>query len=130
MLFPGAHADVGGGYTTSNGESGLSDGARRWLTDELRALGVQFAASPLIVEQPNPAGPAHRPWLTPLWLALPRGRRTLPAGLGLSQSVIDRINAGPVAPDPGAPAIPYSPANVGPYLNGLGLGPASGVNPV
>jgi Uncharacterized alpha/beta hydrolase domain (DUF2235) len=27
VLFPGAHADVGGGYPLTNNESGLSDGA-------------------------------------------------------------------------------------------------------
>ena len=54
VLFPGAHADVGGGYTTSNRESGLSDGARLWMTGELRALGVEFAAAPTIVQAPDP----------------------------------------------------------------------------
>ncbi len=128
VLFPGAHADVGGGYTTSNRESGLSDGARLWMTGELRALGVEFAAAPTIVQAPDPTGPAHRPWLSPLWLTLPRSARTLPPGLGLSKSVIDRLNAGLVAPDPGAPPEAYRPSNIAAYLSGLA--PAAGIVPV
>jgi hypothetical protein len=126
VLFPGAHADVGGGYTTSDNESGLSDCALAWITRELEGLGVRFAAAPLIAEAPNPAGTAHRPWLEPEWLALPRGSRNLPTGLGLSQSVLGRINAGPVMPDRDARPIRYAPTNIGPYLNGTAA--ASGVN--
>lgn len=117
VLFPGAHADVGGGYTTSNNESGLSDCALCWMTRELEGLGVRFTV-PTIVEAPNPAGTAHRPWLEPAWRALPRAARTLPTGLGLSQAVPDRINAGPVVPDPSASPVPYLPTNIAAYLNG------------
>jgi len=54
--------------------------------------------------------------------------RVLPPGLGLSRSVIERINAGPVIPQPGVIPTPYRPVNIGPYLNGNQ--PAPGVNPV
>jgi uncharacterized protein (DUF2235 family) len=114
VLFPGAHADVGGGYTTSNNESGLSDCALGWLTRELAGLGVSFTAAPLIPETPDPAGTAHEPWEEPEWLALPRGRRLLPAGLALSQAVLDRLAAGPVMPD----RVNYAPTNIAAYLNG------------
>jgi T6SS, Phospholipase effector Tle1-like, catalytic domain len=123
VLFPGAHADVGGGYTASNNECGLSDCALRWITGELAGLGVRFAGAPLIVEAPNPAGMAHQPWLNPPWLALPRAARNLPSGLALAQSVIDRIHAGPVPLDRGATPVPYTPTNIGPYLNGNSAAP-------
>lgn len=35
--FPGAHADVGGGF---------SDGALKWRLDELTARGVRFSDNP------------------------------------------------------------------------------------
>jgi hypothetical protein len=130
VLFPGAHADVGGGYTTSGGESGLSDGALCWLGRELKQLGVRFASRPVIAFQPDPRGTAHRPWTGELWRALPHGVRGLPPGLGLSQSVIDRINAGPVRcdPDPGVALARYGPANLAAYLAGNAAAP--GVEPI
>jgi uncharacterized protein (DUF2235 family) len=42
VLFPGAHADVGGGYPDS--ESGLSDGGLQWVAEELTKLGVRRGA--------------------------------------------------------------------------------------
>jgi hypothetical protein len=131
VLFPGGHADVGGGYTTSNRESGLSDGALQWMRRELSGLGVMFAGS-VIVEKPDPAGPAHREWLKPLWAALPNALRALPKGLGLAQSVIDRIEAGAVLPDPapGTPAEPYQPPNIGAYLNGNAAAPGVTIVPI
>jgi hypothetical protein len=120
VLFPGAHGDVGGGYTTSDDESGLSDGALCWLGRELKQLGVRFAARPVIAFQPDAKGAAHRPWLGALWRALPSGARVLPPGLGLSQSVIDRISTGPVRCDPaaGVPPARYNPPNLAAYLAG------------
>ena len=38
--FPGAHADVGGGY--GNAESGLSDEALRWMAREAAPVGLQL----------------------------------------------------------------------------------------
>jgi hypothetical protein len=35
MLFPGAHSDVGGGYPAGNRESGLSNGALKWMRGRL-----------------------------------------------------------------------------------------------
>lgn len=125
VLFPGAHADVGGGYTTSNNESGLSDIARGWMSGELKQLGVIFAQSPTIVYRPDAAGTAHRPWEHSPWLVLPRGTRTFPSGFGLSQAVIDRMNAGSVFPDPGAALATYQSVNISAYVSGLG--PAAGV---
>jgi hypothetical protein len=125
VLFPGAHADVGGGYTTSNNESGLSDCALHWITSELAGLGARFVPSP-IAETPDPAGTAHQPWLAPAWRALRHAPRTLLPGLALSQSALDRLKAGPVMPG----GIPYAPKNMGAYLNGTAAAPGVTVVPI
>ncbi len=127
-LFPGAHADVGGGYPVENNESGLSDGALVWMIDELTKLGVLFNATPKAVPKPDPAGAAHQPWISGVFSLLPKHARTLPDGLGLSRSVIARMNAGLVYPDPRVPKIDYRPSNIAAYLNGLQ--PAAGIVPV
>ena len=44
VLFAGAHADVGGGYSTAHNESGLSDIALEWMIDCLKSVGVMFSA--------------------------------------------------------------------------------------
>ena len=124
VLFPGAHADFGGGYPLTGNESGLSDGALLWIGRELKTLGVRFVTLPRVVPTPDPTGVAHQPWNEPLWRGLPRGTRVLPAGLGLSKSVIDRIQAGSVKPDPATAAAAYTPINLAQYINGLGPSPA------
>jgi uncharacterized protein (DUF2235 family) len=64
MVFPGAHADVGGGYA----ESGLSDIALQWMMDELNAqAGVLFQNPGPLAFKPNPAGDAHEPWKLDPW---------------------------------------------------------------
>ena len=57
MVFPGGHADVGGGYA----EKGLSDIALAWFVSRLSATGVRFvdAAAKL---KPNPGASAHQEW--------------------------------------------------------------------
>lgn len=122
-LFPGAHADVGGGYPDDDDESGLSDRTLAWMTTQLSAAGVLFAVMPAIMPHPDPRGTAHEPWLQLPWDVLPRGPRAFPAGLCLSQGVIDRINGGPVLAEPQAPATPYAPANLTAYLKGNAAAP-------
>ena len=116
-MFSGGHADVGGGYALSGGESGLSNGALDWLRSELTQLPdgtrVLFGASPPNVDETASFdGPSHEQWLKPPWPVLPRGLRRFPAGLALRRSVLNRMNAGPVVPDPGALATPYCPSNL------------------
>lgn len=48
LWFPGAHADVGGGYP----ESGLSDCALKWMIEEATDCGLDFKAS--LVKQIRP----------------------------------------------------------------------------
>ncbi len=124
VLFPGAHADVGGGYTTDGKQSGLSDCALVWMTAELKALGVRFSDTPAYVATPDPAGVSHQPWADLPWPALPHGARAFPAGLRLSKCLIERLGSGPVTSTPDALAA-YAPSNLAAYLNGMK--PADGV---
>jgi uncharacterized protein (DUF2235 family) len=116
VLFPGAHADVGGGYPTEGNQSGLSDCALVWMTAELKALGVRFLATPAYAATPNPAGVSHQPWTILPWPALPQSARLFPDGLCLSKCLIGRL--GPITVTPGT-SVPYNPGNLARYLNGL-----------
>jgi uncharacterized protein (DUF2235 family) len=115
VLFPGAHADVGGGYPPEVNQSSLSDCALVWMTAELQALGVRFSAAPAYVAAPNPAAFSHEPWMKLPWPALPQSARLFPDGLCLSKCLIGRL--GQVAAMPGA-SVPYNPGNLARYLNG------------
>lgn len=110
VIFPGAHADVGGGYPAAGRESGLSDGALAWMVENLEAQGLTFREAPLPV--PDPGGVAHKPWAHGTWTALPTAPRVFPAGLALHPSVAARQAAGPVVADPGEPPAPYRPTNL------------------
>jgi uncharacterized protein (DUF2235 family) len=110
VLFPGAHSDVGGGYTTDGNQSGLSDCALTWMTGELAKLGVRFSSSPKYVARPLASGPAHGPWLNPPWNILLSRARVFPKGLCLSQCLIARCNAAAVAPR-------YQPENLAGYVD-------------
>ena len=115
VLFPGAHADVGGGYPQK--ESGLSDCALQWVVDELVKLGVAFAATPTAQLGPDPCGMAHAPWAQAPWNLLPRGQRGLPAGLAVHRSVLDRLGGGDRLRAAGLE--PYQPASLTEaYLSG------------
>lgn len=48
VWFPGVHSDVGGGYV----QKGLSDGALKWMMDEVAPLGL--ALKPAMRDQPKP----------------------------------------------------------------------------
>jgi uncharacterized protein (DUF2235 family) len=115
VLFPGAHADVGGGY--KDGEIGLSDGALKWMMDELESLGVQFSSDLAIVPKPDFKGVAHQPWRDFPFNILLQGPRVFPKGLCLSRSVLARIGVGPVISQPD-PAAPYAPRNLSHYVLG------------
>jgi len=118
VLFPGAHSDVGGGYPLAGGESGLSDGALKWMMSELGALGVRFSADPAVVPHPDAAGCAHQPWAHLPFSKLLHEPRPFPKGLRLSQSVLDRIGGAAVVADPGLQAAAYIPGNLRDYVAG------------
>ncbi|SDC85431.1 DUF2235 domain-containing protein [Paraburkholderia lycopersici] len=117
VLFPGAHADVGGGYAPA--ESGLSNGALIWMTNRLASAGVLFERMP--PWQPNACDVAHRPWAGSIYAVAPR---EFPPALGLSQRVIQRLAAQTV-PVEGLEPERYRPANLlNSYLRLDGTGPA------
>ena len=119
MLFAGAHSDVGGGYLETNDESGLSDGALAWMTEELARLGVDFSAPPAHPVHPDARGMAHRPWLHPPWTVLLQDTRGFSDhGLEVSPTVRDRMAAGDV-PVEGGSASPYRPSNLPGLMPGM-----------
>ncbi len=124
-LFPGAHSDVGGGYVSTGGESGLADGSLAWMTKQLAKLGVALLPTPAYAGAPNALGPGHEPWLDSPWNVLVRGSRSFPSGLGVAQGLIDRCRGGGVVAQPGMHPSPYAPGNLADYL--VGVNPASGV---
>lgn len=70
LIFPGAHADVGGGYPEA--ESGLSDCALKWMIDKFTNAGVHFLNLSKPCEyffkfQPNCHAPGHTPWTESPW---------------------------------------------------------------
>lgn len=115
MLFPGAHADVGGGYSAGK-ESGLSDGALQWMMEQLAALKVQFKPVSPIKITPNALAPAHAPWSKVPWRLLrdPALRANISA-LKTHTSFSQRWgqNIVPDADDDGTLAL-YKPGNVPP----------------
>ena len=111
-LFPGAHADVGGGYPSANSESGLSDIALIWMIERLAEVGVAFTPTRPINTKPDAAAKAHMPWIQPLWMAMLTAHRTFPGGIEIHPSVTERKNAGMVRPDPSRSPEKYNPGNL------------------
>ncbi len=110
LVFPGAHADVGGGYPTQNRESGLSDGALLWMIEQLTANGVLFSDAVKDIK-PDASAPAHKEWKKIAVTGL--GIRKFDASLGIlaHRSVTERKKADAVVNDIGETPRKYSPAN-------------------
>jgi uncharacterized protein (DUF2235 family) len=117
VLFPGGHADVGGGYPGD--QSGLSDCALAWITRELKSLGVEIG-NPVLPEAANATGMGHQEWLKPPWPTLPHGPREIPISpnLYLSEAVLLRAAAAGVIANSEAGTLPsvYAPGNIPTYL--------------
>jgi uncharacterized protein (DUF2235 family) len=113
-LFPGAHGDVGGGYPTENHESGLSNGALRWMQGQLALTGVRFSSGWADGVQGDAAGTAHQPWSHLPWTlpGVSLGPRTFPTTLRMDPSVLARRSAGAVLAEPGTTPAPYKPTNL------------------
>lgn len=96
-VFPGAHADVGGGYPGK--ESGLSDIALVWMIGQLSARGLQFGKMPLDVS-PDHTGVLHTPWTQGVFATLPYRPRAWDASYGLLEhdSVEKRMAIGNYLP--------------------------------
>jgi uncharacterized protein (DUF2235 family) len=108
VLFPGGHADVGGGYT----ECGLSDCALKWMTRELKGLGMRIGP-PVIPEEADPCGIGHEEWIKPWWQLIGAKPRNIPDApdLALSQAVLLRLSAeARLLPKP------YDPSNIASYI--------------
>lgn len=110
LVFPGAHADVGGGYPIQNHESGLSDGALLWMIEQLAANGVMFADAVKDIK-PDATAPAHKEWKNIAVTGL--GVRKFDVSLGISahHSVLERKEAAAVVNDIGEPPRKYNPTN-------------------
>ena len=109
LLFPGAHADVGGGYPAASRESELSDGGLRWVVDELKGLEVKFSAEPSYDLEVYPCGTAHEPWRDKLYRTAPR---VFPGDWIGHCSLGVRAAAPAVSPDPRAMPEKYAPPNM------------------
>jgi hypothetical protein len=103
-----------------------------WMTDQLKALGVAFAATPYCPITPSATGSAHQPWASLPFSRLPTSPRKFPAALGLaiSTNLLNRLRAGPVVFQPGQPAAVYAPANLVDYLVGVNARPGITVYPM
>lgn len=108
-LYPGAHADVGGGYPLARGESDLSDCALIAMQKRLQDLGLLFLDDPPYPGPGDALGPAHRPWLEHIFNARPTGDRRMVAGLARSACLERRIEGPDCIPFVGAPRAPYAP---------------------
>ncbi|WP_285413654.1 DUF2235 domain-containing protein [Variovorax sp. efr-133-TYG-130] len=110
-VFPGAHADVGGGYP----ERGLSDVALAWMIDRFaESSAIEFAPLMPAEFRPNPVGVAHQPWTHgPIYPQRPIAVRHYPrTHVLLNDAVRARMGASSVQPDPLRPPEKYQPANL------------------
>ena len=129
VLFPGAHADVGGGYPL-NDQSRLSDAALEWMAQNLQDLGINVTVPPAPADAA--LGPQHEPWKSSVWTARPVGPRLFPplgAQLALSGTALTRLTQevtvipGTTTPQPRQ--VPYVPASMveSGHLNLAGVRP-------
>ena len=108
VLFPGAHADVGGGYALT--ESGLSNGGLAWMARAVASVGAQFSHMP--AGEPSALSIQHQPWADGV-LKMKAGPRQFPPGMRLSQSVLRRLAGGKVPVQLGqAGGSAYRPKNL------------------
>ena len=118
LLFPGAHADVGGGYPSGHRESGLSDLALQWMAAQLGGLKVRLTMPGFEPFSPDPGATAHQPWRQPPFDLGRTGLRDFgppvaaATGINVHPAVGERMALGPVLADPAAAPAPYRPANL------------------
>ncbi|TGP40312.1 DUF2235 domain-containing protein [bacterium M00.F.Ca.ET.228.01.1.1] len=87
VLFPGAHSDVGGGYSTD--ASGLSNGALVWMKQSLEdpRIGLKFRAEPAL-PLGDPLGVGHRPWMEGAFAFRPKGPRKVLEDAALANQLL------------------------------------------
>ncbi|MSP38615.1 MAG: DUF2235 domain-containing protein [Deltaproteobacteria bacterium] len=112
VAFASAHADVGGGYTTNNHESELSDIALEWMVGQLESVGVKFNRPIFTRFSPNPEGTAHKPWTHPPFNAgKAEPRKFARTGVTEHPSIATRMKAAAVVHEPKEAPAPYRPTN-------------------
>jgi uncharacterized protein (DUF2235 family) len=121
-LFPGVHADVGGGYSIHNSQAGLSQITLNWMIDNLTGRGVKFYPNTLFNVVADPAGVAHQQWRYVPWIGTKLSQRSFAgrADILVDGAVQMREAAGNVVFDPGDTGVPqaapvtgrYRPANL------------------
>ncbi len=110
LVFPGAHSDVGGGYPTTNKESGLSDGGLQWMIEQLSTRGVLFTDAIKAIK-PDATAPAHKEWKNVAVTGLGLRKFNTSYGVVAHQSLLDRKQASAVVNDIGAAPGRYNPLN-------------------
>jgi uncharacterized protein (DUF2235 family) len=94
-LFPGAHADVGGGYKKGI-HSISSNEPYAWMKDALKTAGIKFLQAPeqLEISKEAPFSVTHRPWCTNLYRLTGTAPRSFDAKYNCinDDSVSRRIN--------------------------------------
>jgi len=99
VWFPGVHSDVGGGYR----ETGLSDGALKWMIEEAAAQGLGFNTQLTQQVKPDFRGQLHNS-LDGVFKFLPSVPRSAPplheAGARLHSSLVERRQSPPIAQAP------------------------------
>jgi uncharacterized protein (DUF2235 family) len=91
VWFVGAHADVGGGY--SSAESRLSDIALGWIMKQLAEVGVRLATPLTYTPQPLIDPEIHKPWTQAPFALLPRSPRQVASTDTIHESVLRRWEA-------------------------------------
>jgi len=116
MLFAGAHADVGGGYSMANDESGLAHLSLKWICDSLEAEGLRFQARAADVYPGFAFGPSHQPWREGIWPLARRGPRAFAVDhqLQVHDSVRARATKGPYPVFPPGADEPFDTGNLPP----------------
>lgn len=111
VLFPGAHADVGGGYPVKGNQSGLSDCPLEWMVGQMSNAGMLFTGA---TPTPDPGGVAHQPWEHAPWntLLFPHRERDVQKVQAVCTSVTDRMALTAVVPDPDKKLEKYAPRNL------------------
>ncbi len=107
VIFPGAHSDVGGGYV----EHGLSDGALKWMIQQLQGYGMMFRETIQGIT-PNAEATAHKPWKSLVKLGNGLGKRVFYSkdNVHPHESLITRIGK-KVSHDVGEDKVTYAPTN-------------------
>jgi uncharacterized protein (DUF2235 family) len=128
VMFPGIHHDVGGGYSNTDDDRSLSNGAYLWMHDALDDLGIHLAPSDVTAD---PLGPLHCDWYPPTRYLRIMPRQLPPpisSSMMVHHSVIERLSGGAALLQQSAingewQAGPYAPLPLDDYLRGHGAIP-------